>query len=89
MLQQLVIGMQRQLTPRDIDVLRALSLGTAPDVRSNHRLRLELLGLVRDGATGLRLTAAGKEAIEQLAATDAEDCQPVEDSERCTGPAKR
>ena len=52
--------------------------GKTPDVRSNHRLRLELLGLVLDGPKGLKLTAAGREAIGQLASTDNEDVRPEE-----------
>jgi hypothetical protein len=71
--------MQRRLNPRDIVVLRALMMGTTPDVRSDHRLRLELLGLVRDGAKGLSLTAAGREAITQTPATGIEDPRLVKE----------
>ena len=69
----------QRLGPRDIEVLRTLLLGTVPDVRSNHRLRLELLGLVRDGAKGLKLTAAGREALAEVAATKTDDRSPVEE----------
>lgn len=68
--------MEKRLHPRDIEVLRALGFGPAPDVRSHHRLRLELLGLVRDGPKGLILTAAGRETISQLLAKDVEDPRP-------------
>lgn len=74
--------MQRQLSPRDMDVLHALAMGTMPDVRSYHRLRLEMLGLVRDGANGLQLTAAGRQAITKLVTTDTENRSAVEERER-------
>lgn len=71
--------MQLRLNPRDLDVLRALMTGMTPDVRSHHRLRLELLGLVRDGAKGLELTPAGRKAITETLATDVEDLRPVKE----------
>jgi hypothetical protein len=33
--------------------------GLHPDLRSNHRVRLELLGLISDGPGGVKLTAKG------------------------------
>ncbi|MBS0546940.1 MAG: hypothetical protein JSR24_04270 [Proteobacteria bacterium] len=44
----------------DLDVLHALRNGLNPDVSSGHRLRLEMMGFVRDGPRGLRLTSAGE-----------------------------
>jgi hypothetical protein len=70
--------MQLRLAPRDVDVLRSLMMGATPDVRSNHRLRLELLGLVRDGPTGLKLTAAGRKAVTEMLAKAIEDGRPDE-----------
>ena len=48
-----------RLTPSDIAILKALSSGQKPSVKSSHRLRLEMLGLVHDGPSGLSLTSAG------------------------------
>ena len=46
----------------DIDVLRSLIRGERWDIASCHRVRLELMGLVVDGANGLRLTVDGVKA---------------------------
>jgi hypothetical protein len=51
-----------RLGTNDIAVLNALVRQQTPEVSSGHRLRLELLGLVRDTANGLRLTPAGEKA---------------------------
>lgn len=42
-------------------LLRALSVGQAVKLPSAHRLRFELLGLLRDGPSGPRLTALGRQ----------------------------
>ncbi|MBL0900534.1 MAG: hypothetical protein IBJ17_17785 [Reyranella sp.] len=42
-------------------LLRALSVGQAVKLPSAHRLRLELLGLLRDGPSGARLTPLGRQ----------------------------
>ena len=54
-----------RLGTHDIDVLAALARQQTPEVSSGHRLRLELLGLVRDTAQGLRLTPLGVKAATQ------------------------
>ena len=51
---------------RDIEVLRALVRGLPPEVDSEHRLRLEMMGLVVDGSGGLHLTPAGAKAASVL-----------------------
>ena len=51
-----------RLGNNDIAVLNALLRQQTPAVNSGHRLRLEMLGLVRDTAEGLRLTPAGEKA---------------------------
>ena len=51
-----------RLGTSDIAVLNALVRQQTPEVSSAHRLRLEMLGLVRDTAEGLRLTPAGEKA---------------------------
>lgn len=55
-------------SPLDVHVLRALVRGASPAVGSEHRLRLEMRGLVVDGAHGLRLTPAGKRAASFIPA---------------------
>lgn len=42
-------------------LLRALSVGQTVKLPSSHRLRLELLGLLRDGPAGPRLTPLGRQ----------------------------
>jgi hypothetical protein len=42
-------------------LLRALSVGQTVKLPSAHRLRFELLGLLRDGPSGPRLTALGRQ----------------------------
>ena len=60
------------LTSHDIAVLRALASGNS-DVPRSYRLRLEMLGLAKDGPTGLCLTDAGRAAAESAPAqTDAQ-----------------
>jgi hypothetical protein len=51
-----------RLGTNDLAVLNALVRHETPEVSSAHRLRLEMLGLVRDTAAGLRLTPAGEKA---------------------------
>ena len=62
------------LSAEDIAVLRALA-GNAPlpAINSHHRLRLELLGLVKDGPNGLKLTPAGNEAARTISSKSAEE----------------
>ena len=50
------------LTEADIAVLRAIE-DEAPTA-NKHMLRLELMGLIRDEATGARLTVAGRRALQ-------------------------
>lgn len=57
-----------RLSPHELSLLQALESGRRPAVTSNHRTRLELLGLVRDGPAGLQLTPEGHQCACQLAA---------------------
>lgn len=50
----------------DIRVLKALQRGEAPTVGSDQRLHLEMLGLVVDGAAGLRLTPKGTKTADVM-----------------------
>ena len=58
-------AMKKHLRGPDIEILRKLAAGQRPRVPSPYRLRLELLGLVKDCADGLRLTEAGRVASTQ------------------------
>lgn len=69
-----------RLGTNDIAILNALFRQQTPKVSSAHRLRLELLGLVRDTTEGLRLTPAG-----QKAAT----CTPTIEHEKLDAPPPR
>lgn len=51
-----------RLGAAEIEVLKALARNEVSQVSSAQRVRLELLGLVSDSATGLTLTAAGVNA---------------------------
>lgn len=51
------------LSTGDIDALKALQGDRPPALNSTHRLRLEMLGLVRDTAQGLLLTPLGMAAL--------------------------
>jgi len=51
------------LSHADMFMLRAIESGTPP-TSSNHLVRLEMKGLVRDDARGLRLTQQGRRALE-------------------------
>lgn len=52
-----------QLTDLDLTVLRKLVNGEAVDVSSQHRLRLELAGAIRDGPRGIVATPHGIELV--------------------------
>jgi len=58
-----------RLSPHELLILQALARGQRPTVTSKHRTRYELLGLVRDGPTGLRLTAEGLRRTQERVAT--------------------
>ena len=54
-----------QLTNLDLDLLRKLVNGEAVSLSSQLRLRLEMAGVLRDGASGMVVTAAGRRLAEQ------------------------
>jgi hypothetical protein len=56
------------LSPHELLLLQALASGRRPLVTSSHRMRLELLGLVRDGPSGLQLTIEGHRRAQEKAA---------------------
>lgn len=62
---------QVRISAEEQRLLRALSVGQTVKLPSAHRLRLELLGLLRDGPSGPRLTPLGRRHAE-TAVTEAE-----------------
>ena len=57
--------MPPMLTDLDLDILRKLVNGEAVSLSSQLRLRLEMAGVLRDGASGMVVTAAGRRLAEQ------------------------
>lgn len=57
------------MTPKvsdlELDILRKLVSGEAVSVHSQRRIRLELGGLIREGAKGIRVTAEGRRLASQ------------------------
>jgi hypothetical protein len=50
-----------KLSDLEVDLLRKLVNGEAVSVSSHQRIRLELAGVIRDGARGMVVTAEGRE----------------------------
>jgi hypothetical protein len=67
------------ISPLEIGILRALVREEDPFVRSSHRIRLEMLGLVKDGPGGLALTELGRQEATTSSKVKAEtlDRPPV------------
>jgi hypothetical protein len=57
--------MTRTLSNLEIDILRKLMNGEAISLSSQLRLRLEMAGVLRDGARGIVLTSSGKRLAQQ------------------------
>ena len=55
------------LSTLELDVLRKLVNGEAVSLSSQLRLRLELLGVIRDGARGIVVTPAGRQLAGEKA----------------------
>jgi hypothetical protein len=53
------------LTHLELDILRKLVNGEAVSLSSHLRLRLEMAGVLRDGARGIVVTDAGKRLARQ------------------------
>jgi hypothetical protein len=58
-----------KLSNLELDVLRKLVNGETVALSSQLRLRLELSGVIRDGARGIVLTTAGRQLARQKPAT--------------------
>jgi hypothetical protein len=57
--------MQLKLSDLEIEVLRKLVNGEAVSLSSQLRLRLEMAGVLRDGARGIIVTDAGRRLSSQ------------------------
>ena len=57
--------MPPMLTDLDLDILRKLVNGEAVSLSSQLRLRLEMAGVLRDGASGIVVTDAGRRLAGQ------------------------
>jgi hypothetical protein len=57
-----------RLGPQEIETLQALAKRKPIPVASHQRLRLEMLGLARDGPGGLRITVAGRKYLDEASA---------------------
>ena len=57
--------MPARLTNLELDLLRKLVNGEAVSLSSQVRLRLEMAGVLRDGVSGIVVTAAGRRLTEQ------------------------
>ena len=71
-----------RLSRDEVLLLRALSEGRPVHLASTHRLRLELLGLISDGAAGITLTDRGRRCAQQSIDSDEKPAAPVGDQER-------
>ena len=67
-----------RLSSYEIDVLRALASGGDPVLSSNHRLRFELLGLVRETPSGVLLTKLGEQSLDLRPSIAHETLEPSE-----------
>lgn len=59
-----------RLSGQELRLLRALAEGRQVHMVSAHRLRFEMLGLVRDGSRGLTLTPLGLRRSREPASDD-------------------
>jgi hypothetical protein len=74
------------VSPHELLILQALAGGRRPPVTSSHRMRLELLGLVRDGPSGLQLTAEGQRRAQEKFTAPAGSEKPAPTPEEDTTP---
>jgi hypothetical protein len=54
-----------RLGPQELATMKALAAGQPVPIPSYQRLRLEMLGLARDGLGGIQLTAAGRKFLRE------------------------
>jgi hypothetical protein len=60
--------MHGKLSDLEIDILRKLLNGEAVSISSQQRVRLELAGMIREGATGIVVTLTGRSLAREKAA---------------------
>ena len=65
------------LSDQEIELLRKLINGEGVELSSNQRLRLELLGVIKDGARGVVATELARYRLRQLPRATAEEPAPV------------
>lgn len=70
------------LTRNDLDLLRAIARGERPPLSSSYRVRLEMMGLLRDSARGVFLTEEGERQAANGVAVDPPLEQPPRPSNR-------
>jgi hypothetical protein len=69
--------MQLKLSDLEVEVLRKLIKGEAASLSSQQRVRLELAGMIREGANGIVMTLTGRSlAREKPAEATASDSAP-------------
>jgi hypothetical protein len=75
--------MQLTLSDLEIEILRKLINGEAVSISSQHRVRLELAGMTREGPKGIEVTLTGRGLARQKPAnttpTDVPDIKVVRD----------
>ena len=52
--------MQLKLSELEVEILRKLVNGEAVSISAKHRVRLELAGMIREGANGIVVTLTGR-----------------------------
>ena len=70
--------MQGKLSDLEIEMLRKLVNGEAVSISSQQRVRLELAGMIREGAGGIVVTLAGRRLAREKPA-DASGGEPAVD----------
>jgi hypothetical protein len=66
--------MKLKLSDLEIELLRKLVNGEAVSISSQQRVRLELAGMIREGANGIAVTLTGRSLpLEQPGAATASD----------------
>ncbi len=70
--------MQLKLSDLEVEILRKLANGEAVSISSQQRVRLELAGMIREGAKGIVVTLTGRGlARERPAEATASDAPNV------------
>ena len=70
--------MAPNLSTFELEILGKLVNGEAVSVRSQHRVRLELAGLIREGAKGILVTAEGRRLAGQQRANARSGSHPTD-----------